>query len=74
MNINLAWTFYGALIRPVITFAANPHLRKLRVFQTKVPRIITKVPKGNVNGNSSRADWHGGSKKPCQEITEIIIF
>jgi hypothetical protein len=52
ININLALTIYKSLIRSVITYAApawgyaaKTHLNKLQIFQNKVLRIITKLPR-----------------------------
>jgi hypothetical protein len=52
LNINLALTIYKTLIRPIITYAApawgyaaKTHLSKVQVFQNKVLRIVTKLPR-----------------------------
>jgi hypothetical protein len=52
IDINLDLTIYKTLIRPIITYAApawgyapKTHLNKLQVFQNKLLRIITKLPR-----------------------------
>jgi hypothetical protein len=52
IDINLALTIYKTLIRPIITYAApawgydpKTHFKELQVFQNKVLRIITKLPR-----------------------------
>lgn len=52
ININLALTIYKSLIRSILTYAApvwgyaaKSHINKLQIFQNKVLRIITKLPR-----------------------------
>ena len=52
ININLALTIYKSLIRSILTYAApawgyaaKTHINKLQLFQNKVLRIITKLPR-----------------------------
>jgi hypothetical protein len=52
ININLALTIYKSLIRSILTYAASVygyapkrHINKLQIFQNKVLRIITNLPR-----------------------------
>jgi hypothetical protein len=52
IDINIALIIYKSLLRSLLTYAspvwgyaANTHINKLQTFQTKVLRIITKLPR-----------------------------